>query len=193
MGFVNKVMLMGNTTRDPELRQLPSGTQVCEFTLAINRVYKTASGEEKQESVFVDCTAFNRTGEVINEYCEKGKPLFVEGRLHYETWEDKNGNKRNKLSVIVENFQFVGNRESNPPERQRELPMNAGVRKSEGKTPVPPRRGAEQFEQGQRPERALRGSKGSKLRAAEPASKAVAAVDQMAEEAGNLEDADLPF
>jgi single-strand DNA-binding protein len=190
MGFVNKVMLMGNTTRDPELRQLPSGTQVCEFTLAINRVYKTAAGEEKQESAFVDCTAFNRTAEVIHEYCEKGKPLFVEGRLHYETWEDKNGNKRNKLSVIVENFQFVGSREATViPERQRELPMSPGVRKNEGKTPVPARRGAEQFEQGQRPERALK-KNGSKLRATEPAAKAV---DQMAEEAGNLEDADLPF
>src|SRR4051812_48050830 len=72
MGFVNKVMLLGNTTRDAELRQLPTGTAVCEFTLATNRVYKTAGGEEKQETAFVDCTAFGRTAEVLSEYCPKG-------------------------------------------------------------------------------------------------------------------------
>ena len=121
MGFVNKVMLMGNLTRDPELRQLPSGSTVCDFTLATNRVYKTAAGEEKQETVFADCTAFGRAGEVIAEYVKQGRPLFVEGRLHYETWEDKNGNRRSKLSVIVENFQFVGGRDEGS-EREEAAP-----------------------------------------------------------------------
>jgi single-strand DNA-binding protein len=191
MGFVNKVMLMGNLTRDPELRQLPSGSTVCDFTLATNRVYKTAAGEEKQETVFADCTAFGRAGEVIAEYVKQGRPLFVEGRLHYETWEDKNGNRRSKLSVIVENFQFVGGRESS--ETQRELPLNAQPKrssmeraeKSEPKPQAPGRRGAERFEKGQRPE-----TPGKK-----PMKKVAAgkAVDQMAEEADNLEDADLPF
>src|SRR3954453_16226447 len=110
MGFVNKIFLMGNLTRDPELRQLPSGTAVCDFGMATNRIYKTAGGEEKQETVFVECTAFGRTAEVIAEYCPKGRPIFVEGRLHYETWEDKTGNRRSKLTVIVEQFQFVGGR-----------------------------------------------------------------------------------
>ncbi len=116
MGFVNKVMLLGNTTRTPELRELPSGTRLCDFGLAINRTYKTAAGEEKQETVFVDCTAFGRTAEVIAEYCPTGRALFIEGRLHYQTWEDKSGNKRNKLSVVVETFQFIGSRDAAPTE-----------------------------------------------------------------------------
>src|SRR4051812_6847693 len=76
MGFVNKVMLLGNTTRDPNLRQLPSGTAVCDFGLATNRVYKTTNGEERQETVFIDCTAFGKVGETIAQYCPKGRPLF---------------------------------------------------------------------------------------------------------------------
>lgn len=101
-------MLGGNLTRDPELRQLPSGTAVCDFSVAVNRKFKNSAGEEKEEATFVDCTAWGRTGEVISEYFKVGKPIFVEGRLQYETWEDKQGNKRSKISVTVENFQFVG-------------------------------------------------------------------------------------
>jgi single-strand DNA-binding protein len=112
MGFVNKVMLMGNLTREPQLRQLSTGTAVCDFGLATNRVFKTPAGEERQETVFVDCTAFGRTAEVIEEYCQKGRSIFIEGRLHFENWEDAAGNRRSKLTVIVENFQFTGARES---------------------------------------------------------------------------------
>jgi single-strand DNA-binding protein len=220
MGFVNKVMLMGNTTRDPELRQLPSGTTVCDFAMATNRVYKTTAGEEKQETVFVDCTAFGRTGEVIAEYCPKGRPLFVEGRLHFETWEDKGGNRRSKLSVIVENFQFVGGREgAEGGPKQRELPLSdAPARRFDdrpaGKSPaVPaPRRGVtggDRFEAGQRPDgpvsspaapassphRAQR--KAGKLRAGAAVGAGAPAdskaVDQMADAAQQMEDADLPF
>lgn len=106
----NKVMLGGNMTRDPELRQIPSGTALCEFGMAVNRRFKTAAGEEKEEVLFVDCTAWGRTAEVISEHFAKGKPIFVEGRLHYETWEDKSGGKRSKLTINVDNFQFVGNK-----------------------------------------------------------------------------------
>lgn len=113
MASFNKVLLMGNLTRDPQLRYLPnSQTAVCEFGLACNRRYKTSSGEDREEVLFVDCTAWGRPGEVINQYCQKGKPIFVEGHLKLDTWEDKNGGgKRSKINVVVENFQFIGGRD----------------------------------------------------------------------------------
>ena len=113
MPSYNQVLLMGNVTRDPQLKQLPNGSSVADFGLATNRKYRTAAGEDKEETCFVDCAAFGKQAEVIHQYCQKGKPLFVEGRLKYETWEDaKTGAKRSKLSVVVENFQFVGARDS---------------------------------------------------------------------------------
>jgi single-strand DNA-binding protein len=112
MASFNKVILMGNLTRDPQMKYLPSQTAVVEFGLACNRRYKTQSGEDKEEVTFVDCTAFGRTGEVINQYFTKGKPIFIEGRLKYDQWEDKQGGgKRSKLTVVIENFQFVGGRD----------------------------------------------------------------------------------
>jgi single-strand DNA-binding protein len=112
MASFNKVILMGNLTRDPQLKYLPSQTAVVEFGLACNRKFKTQAGEDKEEVTFVDCTAFGRTGEVINQYFTKGKPIFIEGRLKYDQWEDKQGGgKRSKLTVVIENFQFVGGRD----------------------------------------------------------------------------------
>ena len=112
MASFNKVILMGNLTRDPQLKYLPSQTAVVEFGLACNRKFKTQAGEDKEEVTFVDCTAFGRTGEVINQYFTKGKPIFIEGRLKYDQWEDKQGGgKRHKLTVVIENFQFVGGRD----------------------------------------------------------------------------------
>ena len=109
MPSFNKVILMGNLTRDPQLKHLPNNLVVAEFGLACNRRYRTAAGEDKEEVAFVDCTAFGRQAETIGQYCTKGKPLFVEGRLKYDTWDDKSGNgKRSKLTVTVENFQFIG-------------------------------------------------------------------------------------
>lgn len=109
MPSFNKVLLMGNLTRDPQLKHLANSTVVAEFGLACNRRYRTAAGEDKAEVAFVDCTAFGRQAETIGQYCTKGKPLFVEGRLKYDTWDDKaGGGKRSKLSVVVENFQFIG-------------------------------------------------------------------------------------
>src|SRR6266513_3323582 len=108
----NQVLLMGNITRDPQLKQLPNGSSVADFGLATNRKYRTAAGEDKEETCFVDCAAFGKQAEVIHQYCAKGKPLFIEGRLKYDTWEDaKTGAKRSKLSVIVENFQFLGSKD----------------------------------------------------------------------------------
>src|SRR4029078_6018908 len=112
MASYNKVILMGNLTRDPQMKYLPSQTAVVEFGLACNRRYKTQSGEQKEEATFVDCTAFGRTGEVINQYFTKGKPIFIEGRLKYDQWEDKQGGgKRHKLTVVIESFEFVGGRQ----------------------------------------------------------------------------------
>ncbi|MGE5608575.1 MAG: single-stranded DNA-binding protein [Bacillota bacterium] len=108
----NTVILMGNVTRDPQLKQLPNQTVVAEFGLAASRKYRTAEGEDREEVCFVDCTAFGKQAEVISQYCRKGKPLFIQGRLKYDTWEDKQGGgKRSKLSVVVEHFQFVGSRD----------------------------------------------------------------------------------
>ena len=113
MSSFNKVMLMGNLTRDPQLKQLPNNSVVAEFGLATTRRYRTATGEDREETAFVDCSAFGRQAEVLNQFCKKGKPLFVEGRLKYDTWDDKqSGNRRSKLSVVIENFQFVGGKDS---------------------------------------------------------------------------------
>jgi single-strand DNA-binding protein len=112
MASFNKVLLMGNLTRDPQLKYLPSQTAVAEFGLACNRKFRTANGEDREEVTFVDVTAFGKQAEVINQYMNKGKPIFIEGRLKYDTWEDKQGGgKRSKLTVVIENFQFVGGRD----------------------------------------------------------------------------------
>lgn len=107
-GSFNKVMLMGNLTRDVEIRHTSGNTAVGNFGIAVNRRYKTQSGEQREEVTFVDCEAWGRTAEVMAQYLSKGKPVFIEGRLKLDQWEDRNGaGKRSKLSVVVENFQFV--------------------------------------------------------------------------------------
>ena len=112
MASFNKVILIGNLTRDPQMKYLPSQTAVVEFGVACNRRFKTQSGEDKEEVTFVDCTSFGKQAEVINQYFTKGKPIFIEGRLKYDQWEDKQGGgKRHKLTVVIENFQFVGGRD----------------------------------------------------------------------------------
>ena len=103
MASYNKVFLMGNLTRDPQVKHLPSQMVVVEFGLAVNRKYKTADGADKEEVAFVDCTAFGRQAETISQYCTKGKPIFVEGRLKYDQWDDKQGGgKRSTLTVTVD-------------------------------------------------------------------------------------------
>ncbi len=112
MANLNKVLLMGNLTRDPQLKYLPSQTPVVEFGVAVNRRWKGPNGEDREETTFVDCSAFAKTAEVINQYFTKGKPIFIEGRLKFDSWEDKQGGgKRSKLTVVIENFQFIGGRE----------------------------------------------------------------------------------
>jgi single-strand DNA-binding protein len=116
MANFNKVYLMGNLTRDPEMRVTPKGTAICQFGLAISRSWKDESGQTREETAFVDIEAWGKQGEVISKYCSKGRPLFVEGRLKFDQWEDKTTQqKRSKLKVVLENFQFIGGRGDGAP------------------------------------------------------------------------------
>ena len=110
MPNLNRVMLMGNLTRDPELRHLPSGNPVVNVGIAINRRWKNQAGEQQEEVTFLDCEAYAKTAELINQYMKKGKPIFIEGRLKLDQWQDKEGNNRSKIKVIIENFQFIDSR-----------------------------------------------------------------------------------
>jgi single-strand DNA-binding protein len=108
MANFNKVILAGNLTRDPEVRYTPKGTAIAKLGLAINRTWKTETGETKEEVTFVDVDAFGRTAEVISQYLKKGRPILVEGRLKLDQWDDKQtGQKRSRLGVVLEGFQFL--------------------------------------------------------------------------------------
>lgn len=134
----NKVILLGNLTRDPELRVTPGGLSICKLGLAVNRTYKS-QGEQREETTFVDIDVFGQQAEVISKYMSKGRPILIEGRLRLDEWEDKNsGQKRSKLGVVCENFQFVGGRgddsgggggggydQSSPPRRTQSQPAPA--------------------------------------------------------------------
>lgn len=106
----NKVLLMGNITRDIELKHTASSQAVATIGLAVNRRYKTKDGEDREDTTFVDCEAWGRTAEVIHQYFGKGKPIFIEGRLKLDQWEDKEGKKQSKLRVVIEGFEFVESR-----------------------------------------------------------------------------------
>jgi len=109
MANFNRVILAGNITRDPELSYTAGNTAICKFGLAINRKWRDKnSGENREETCFVDCTAFGRTAEIINQYFGKGRPILVEGRLNFRQWEAQDGSKRSKLDVVVESFDFIG-------------------------------------------------------------------------------------
>lgn len=105
---LNKVLLMGNLTRDPELRYLPSGQPVTTFTIAVNRNYVAQSGEKKEEVSFIRVVVWARMAEVCNEYLKKGSPVFVEGRLQSRSWEAQDGTKRSTMEVVAQNVQFLG-------------------------------------------------------------------------------------
>ena len=109
MASFNKVILMGNLTRDPELRYTPSGTAIAKMGLAVNRVWRDAEGQQKEEVTFVDVDAFGKQAETIGQYMQKGRPILVEGRLKLDQWEAKNtGQNRSRLGVVLERFTFVG-------------------------------------------------------------------------------------
>lgn len=107
MANYNKVLLIGNLTRDPQLRYTPSQMAVCEFGLAVNRKSRSSSGEQREEVCFVDITAWGKQAETISKYLAKGRQVFVEGRLTLDRWETQDGQKRSKLRVTLEGFQFL--------------------------------------------------------------------------------------
>jgi len=111
MASFNKVILLGNLTRDPEVRYTPKGSAVCDLGIAINRSYTLDSGEKREEVTYVDVVLWARLAEIAGEYLKKGRPVFIEGRLQLDTWDDKqSGQKRSKLRVIGETMQLLGGR-----------------------------------------------------------------------------------
>ena len=111
MASFNKVILLGNLTRDPEVRYTPKGSAVADLGIAVNRQYTLENGEKREEVTFVDVTFWGRTAEVAGEYLKKGRPVFIEGRLQLDTWDDKqSGQKRSKLKVVGEGLQLLGGR-----------------------------------------------------------------------------------
>jgi single-strand DNA-binding protein len=107
MAGFNKILLMGNLTRDPQLSYTPSQTAVVDFGLAVNRRWTGQDGNQREETCFVDCRAFGRMAENINKYLSKGRPVFIEGRLSFDSWTAQDGTKRSRHRVTVENFQFL--------------------------------------------------------------------------------------
>lgn len=133
MANLNKVQLIGNLTRDPELRYTPKGTAVAEISIAINRVWNNDAGEKQEETTFVDVTLWGRQAELAQQYLGKGQPVYIEGRLQLESWDDKEtGKKRSKLKVVGESMQFLGTKgdsgeprqapqgQQRPPQRQQQ-------------------------------------------------------------------------
>jgi len=107
MSSYNKVLLMGNLTRDIEMRYTANNLAIAKMGLAVNRNFTTKDGEKREEVTFVDCEAFGRTAEVMQQYLRKGRPVFIEGRLKLDQWDDKDGNKRSRMMVVIESFQFI--------------------------------------------------------------------------------------
>jgi single-strand DNA-binding protein len=108
MAFFNKVILLGNLTRDPETRTTAGGSTICKLGLAVSRKFNTSDGGQKEETCFVDVDVFGKQAEAIQKYMRKGKPLMIEGRLKLDQWEAEGGQKRQKLGVVCERFQFIG-------------------------------------------------------------------------------------
>src|SRR5437868_1017907 len=136
MANYNRIVLVGNLTRDPQLKYLPSQMAVVEFGMAVNHKFKTRDGQEREEVLFIDCACFGKGGEIINNYCHKGGQLLVEGRLKYDTWEDKQGGgKRSKHTVVVDNFQFLGG----PRDSGGQPPPSTSYDEAGGASAPPPR------------------------------------------------------
>jgi single-strand DNA-binding protein len=137
MASFNKVILLGNLTRDPEVRYTPKGSAVCDLGIAVNRVYTTDSGEKREEVTYVDVVLWARLAEIAGEYLKKGRPVFIEGRLQMDTWDDKQtGQKRTKMRVVGETMQLLGGR----PAGAAGASAEAGEedRQARGKSSAPP-------------------------------------------------------
>lgn len=105
-GF-SKAIITGNLTRDPELRTTPNGASVCSFSVAVNRVYRDSNGEQKEDVSYIDCTAWGKLGEMINQYAKKGSGVLVSGRLDQRSFEGKDGTRRSRTEIVVEDFNFI--------------------------------------------------------------------------------------
>ena len=139
MASFNKVILMGNLTRDPELRYTPKGTAIAKIGLAVNRQWRTETGETREEVTFVDVDSFGRQAETIAQYMKKGSPILVEGRLKLDQWDDKQtGQKRSRLGVVLENFRFVGPATRGEGGGRSTAPASAPAAVSDGAPPSEP-------------------------------------------------------
>lgn len=138
MANYNKVILIGNLTRDPQLSYTPSQTAVVELGLAVNRKWKSQDGQARDETCFVELKAFGRPAETINQYMSKGRPILVEGRLQFQQWTAQDGTKRSKHVVIVENFQFLGGRPEGSTQPQNAAASQQPQGGSSSPAPVPP-------------------------------------------------------
>ena len=137
MASFNKVILLGNLTRDPEVRYTPKGSAVCDLGIAINRQYTLDSGEKREEVTYVDVVLWSRLAEIAGEYLKKGRPIFIEGRLQLDTWDDKqSGQKRSKLRVVGETMQLLGGR---PPGTGAGGGEGGEERPARAKTTPPPK------------------------------------------------------
>jgi single-strand DNA-binding protein len=125
MASYNRVVLVGNLTRDVQLAYLPSQTPVAQFGLAVNRKWKSKGGEDREEGFFGDCKAFGKSAETLNAYVKKGSQLLVEGRLTTESWETKDGDKRSKTVIVVDNFQFLASKSDSRPAQEPSAPHQA--------------------------------------------------------------------
>ncbi len=148
MPNLNKVMIMGNLTRDPEVKYTPKGTAVADLALAINRVYSTDAGEKREETTYVDVELWGRQAEIAGEYLRKGRPVYIEGRLKLDTWDDKQtGQKRSKMRVVGEALQLLGSREGGgggadgedgPRQAQRPQQRSSSAPASQARRPADP-------------------------------------------------------
>lgn len=143
MGSYNRIVLMGNLTRDPQLSYTPANTAVCKFGIATNRKWRDQDGNSREEVCFVDCTLFGRTAEAFNQYMSKGRQVLIEGRLRLDRWTTPEGEKRSKHEVTVERFTFVGARGDaggapDPGAGASEAPAGAGATGAGHQEPPPP-------------------------------------------------------
>ena len=144
MASFNKVILLGNLTRDPEVRYTPKGSAVCDLGIAVNRVYTTEGGERREEVTFVDVVLWARLAEIAGEYLRKGRPVFIEGRLQMDSWDDKQtGQKRTKLRVVGESMQLLGGRPGGAAGETNEEDRVATSAGSKTAAPPKPARSAE--------------------------------------------------
>lgn len=148
MASYNKVILMGNLTRDPQLSYLPSQTPVCEIGLAVNRRWRSQDGQQREDVCFVDCRSYGRQAEVLNQYMNKGRPILIEGRLEFDQWESQDGQKRSKHRVFIERFSFVdGGQGGGSPQGggypSAPRPQNQPAPPTGGPQPAPPMGGAQ--------------------------------------------------